>query len=249
MPPSRRAPAAIPRVWEVDWAVPEDEGGTPWEAYPWAFETAERLGVAEITIVAATYQNLGALDLAIGDDEAQLLRRPPHTYEAGGVTVSGVASRGIWRARGVVIVAWANDATLGVIEGQRPAAIAAVAQWPDRIPAWLSAHGPERIGQVRTDQEAEWAQSTVPPLSARAAEALDSAGWVNQAHQTLSADEREVVAGALLALRSEGAYVDLEALRAHLMAQDWNGGLINDVVGLAERVARGKTPRHRRFQR
>jgi hypothetical protein len=77
----------IPRVWEVDRAVPEEKGGTPWEAYGWTFETAARLNVREITIVVATYQNLGNVDLAIGADEADLMRRPSHEYEAGGLLV------------------------------------------------------------------------------------------------------------------------------------------------------------------
>jgi len=58
-------------------------------------------------------------------------------------------------------VAWASDEALTEIEGQRPAAIAAVAQWPDDIPTWRSVHRPERIGQVRAEQEAEFDTATV----------------------------------------------------------------------------------------
>jgi hypothetical protein len=41
MRPPRRA-RDIPRAWEVDWAIPE-EGGTSWESYDWAFETAQEM--------------------------------------------------------------------------------------------------------------------------------------------------------------------------------------------------------------
>jgi hypothetical protein len=33
----------------------------------------------------------------------------------------------------------------------------------------------------------------------------------------------------------------------HFMAQQWNGNLVGRVVQLAERVARGETPRHQHF--
>ncbi len=234
----------IPRVWEVDWAIPE-EGGTSWESYDWAFETARELGVAEITVVGATYPNLGNLNLAIGAAEAGLLHRSPHEYEAGGVTVRGVTSRGSWHVRGVVIVAWANDDVLGQVEGQRPAALAAVVSWPKYIPAWLAAHRAKRIGQVRVEDEAEFAGG-VAQLDHRAAAALDkAAAWVNDAHHTLDSGEREAVAGALVALREARVPVDDAALRAHLMARGWNGGLINATATLARRVVKGETPRHR----
>jgi hypothetical protein len=235
----------IPRVWEVDWAIPE-EGGTSWESYDWAFETAAELGVGEITIVGATYPNLCNLGLAVGAAEADLLHRPPHEYEAGDLRVRGVTSRGNWHVRGVVIVAWANDDVLGQVEGQGPAAIAAVVSWPDYIPAWLSAHRPERIGQVRAEAEAEFAGGGVAQFDPRATTALDkAAAWVNDAHHTLDSGEREAVAGALVALREARVPVDDAALRAHLMARGWNGGLINATVTLARRVAKGETPRHR----
>lgn len=235
----------IPRVWEVDWAVPEEEGGTPWAAYDWAFETAQELGVDEITIVGATYPNLRNLNLAIGASEADSLYRSPHEYKAGGLRVRGVTSRGNWHVRGVVIVAWADDDVLGQIEGQRPAALAAVVSWPKYIPAWLAAHHPKRIGQVRAEDEAELAGG-VEQLDPRAATALDkAAGWVNDAHNTLDNSEREVIAGALVALRETRVPVDDAALRTHLMTRGWNGGLINATVTLARRVAKGETPRHR----
>jgi hypothetical protein len=237
----------IPRVWEVDWAIP-DEGGTSWESYDWAFETAQDLGVSEITIIGATYPNLGNLNLAIGAAEADLLHRSPHEYEVGGVTVRGVTSRGNWHVRGVVIVAWANDDVLGQIEGQRPAALAAVVSWPEYIPAWLATHRPKRIGQVRAEDEAEFAGGGAQ-LDPRAATALDkAAAWVNDAHRTLDSGEREVIAGALVALREARVPVEDAALCAHLMARSWNGGLINATATLARRVGKGETPRHRTFQ-
>jgi len=235
----------IPRVWEVDWAMPE-EGGSCWESYDWAFETAEQLGVGELTIVGATYPNLGNLNLAIGGGEADSLRRPPHEYQAGGLRVRGVTSRGNWHVSGVIIVAWANDEVLGQVEGQRPAAIAAVVSWPAYIPAWLSAHRPERIGQVRAEAEAEFAGGGVAQLDPRAATALDKAAvWVNDAHHTLDRDEGEAVAGAFVALREARVPIDDAALRARLMARGWKGGLINATVTVARRVAKGETPKHR----
>jgi hypothetical protein len=64
----------IPRVWEIDWAIPLEEDGTPWEAYDWLLDTARELDTAEVSIAAATYQQLGGLDLAIGDAKAGALR-------------------------------------------------------------------------------------------------------------------------------------------------------------------------------
>jgi hypothetical protein len=212
----------------------------------WAFDTSQELGVGEITIVGATYPNLGNLNLAIGADEADSLHRPPHEYEAGGLRVRGVTSRGNWYVRGVVIVAWAHDDVLGQVEGQRPAAIAAVVTVPDYIPAWRAAHHPERIGQVRAEDEAEFSGGVVAQLDPRAATALDrAAAWVNDAHQTLDGSEREAVAGVLVALREARVPVDDDGLRARLMARGWNGGLINATATLASRVAKGETPRHR----
>lgn len=247
-----RAPGAtaadIPRVWEVDWAVPPAEGGTPWEAYDWALEMAEELDV-DLSILASTYDALGRLDWAIGSSEAGRLRVQPHGYRAAGVNVHGVSRRGSWWVRGVVLAAWASDPVLAEIESQRPAAIVAVAQWPDDIAAWRQIHSPARIGQARPDTEAPYDAQAVAELDPRAAQAINAAGgWVNQAHSTLSTHEREAVAGALVALRRADVPVDGEALRAHLMAQGWNGKLIERVVQLAERVANGQTPKHRPFR-
>jgi hypothetical protein len=226
-----------------------EANGAPWESYDWAFEKAQVLGVREITVVGATYPNLRNLDVAIGVEEADLLHRLPHEYEAGGLTVRGVTSRGNWHVRGVVIVAWATDDVLGQVEGQAPAAIAAVVTVPDYIPAWLSAHNPERIGQVRVEDEAEVAGGGGAQLDPRAADAVDKAGaWVNDAHHALDRDEREAVAGVLVALRAASVPVDVDGLRAHLMARGWNGDLINRAVTLARRVADGETPHHRPMQ-
>lgn len=249
MLPGRPTTREIPRVWEVDWAIPAEEGGTPWDAYAWAFETAEQLDVAEITIVGATYENFRNLDLAIGFDEADMLQRAPHGYEAGDVTVRGVTSRGNWRVRGVVIVAWADDDVLGKVEGQRPSAIAAVASWQDRIAAWRSVYNPERIGQKREEAEAEYAGAEVSPLDPRAVDALNSASaWVNDAHHRLDTDEREAIAGAMLALHRAGVALETAELRANLMERGWNGDLIDDAVALAARITKGETPHHRPFQ-
>lgn len=247
MTPTAAKPSReIPRAWEVDWAVPAAEGGTRWEAYDWAFETAEQLGVHEITVVGATYENLGNLDLAIGPVEADRLRRLPHEYQVGGMRVRGVPMRGGGLVRGVALVAWANDDVLARVEGQRPRAIAAVASWPNYIPAWLATYRPERIGQVRADAEAEYGAPAVVQLDVRAAGALDrAAAWVNEHHAGLHGAEREAVAGAFVALRAAGVPVEADALRAHLLARGWDGGMIADAVKLAERVANGETPHHR----
>jgi len=99
---------AIPHIWEVDWALPPEEGGTPWQAYDWAFQTAEQWDVTQITIVGATYDTLGELDRTIDDPRAAGLRVLPHSYRVGPITVTGVSRRGSWYARGVVIIAWAK---------------------------------------------------------------------------------------------------------------------------------------------
>jgi hypothetical protein len=238
----------IPRVWEVDWAIPAEEGGTAWQAYGWLLDTAGNLGASEVSIVAATYESLGRLDWAIGSAEAGYLRAQPHRYRVDGITVHGVSRRGSWHVRGPVLVAWADDAILTVVEGKRPAAIAAVAQWPDDIAAWRSVHHPPRIGQVRGDQEAEFDTATVADLDPRVARAISgAAAFVNENHSVLSTHEREAMAGAFVALRGAGIAVDTDAVRAHLMAAGWNGGLVERVLQLAERVARGETPRHRPF--
>jgi hypothetical protein len=240
---------AIPRIWEVDWALPPEEGGTPWEAYDWAFETADLCGVKEITIVGATYDTLGELDRAIDDPRVASLRVLPHSYKVGPITVTGVSRRGSWYARGVVLVAWATDQVLAEIERQRPAAIAAVATWPDYVAGWRSIHKPERIGQIRPAEEAQFDTAAISGLDPQAAKAIDSAGaWVNQFHAVLDTDERAAVAGALIALRSAGVPVDPNELRVHLMTREWGGRLIDQTVELAERIASGQTPRHRPFR-
>ncbi len=154
----------IPRVWEVDWAIPPAEGGTPWEAYDWLLETADQLGATEVSIVASTYDSLGHLNWAIGASAAQWLRVQPHEYRVGGITVRGVSRRGFWHVRGPVLVAWPDNQVMAEIEGKRPAAIAAVAQWPDDIATWRSVYGPTRIGQVRPEQEAEFDTATIGEL-------------------------------------------------------------------------------------
>jgi hypothetical protein len=181
-PAPRQANArTVPRVWEVDWAIPSEDGGTPWAAYEWAFYTADLLGVKEISIVGATYDTLGELDRAIDDPDATGLRVLPHSYKAGAITVRGVSRRGSWYARDVVLVAWANDQALAEIESQRPAAIAAVATWPDYIAGWRSVHQPQRIGQVRPEQEAQFDTTTIAGLHPQAAKAIDSAGaWAER---------------------------------------------------------------------
>ncbi len=247
--PKQAAPPAIPRVWEVDWALPPEEGGTPWGAYDWALETADLCDVKQITIVGASYDTLGELDQAIDDPRAAGLRVLPHSYRVGPITVTGVSRRGSWYASGVVIVAWGTDQVLAEIESQRPAAIAAVATWPDSIAGWRSVHRPDRIGQVRADQEAQFDTATITGLDPQAANAIDSAGaWVNQAHAVRDSDEREAIAGALIALRSVGVRVDPDELRAHLMARQWGGRLIDQTIELSQRIDDGQTPHHRAFR-
>lgn len=239
----------IPRAWEVDWAIPAAEGGTRWESYEWLLDMADELGVSEVSIVAATYDALGRLDLAIGSTEANRLRVQPHHYRVNGITVHGISRRGFWHIRGPVLVAWANDQDLAEIEGKRPAAIAAVAQWPDDIATWRSVRQPERIGQVRADQEAEFDTAVVAELDPQVARAVRGASAVvNENHSVLSTHERESMAGALVALRGADISVNKEALRAYLMSADWNGKLIDQVLQLAERVDNGETPRHAPFQ-
>jgi hypothetical protein len=107
-------------------------------------------------------------------------------------------------------------------------------------------YSPERIGQVRAEQEAEYDTADVAELDPRAASAIEGvAGFVNPNHGVLSLDERERLAGALVALRAARIPVDREALRARLMTAGWNGRLVGRAIELAERVARGETPRHR----
>jgi hypothetical protein len=238
----------IPRVWEVNWAIPTAEGGTAWEAYDWALDTAEQLGVTDVSIVASTYAALGALNWGIGPGEAERLRVQPHRYRIDGLTVHGVALRGGGYPRGVVLVANADDRTLAKIEGHRPAAIAAVTQWPDNVAAWRSTCQSPRIGQIRPDQEADYDTATVATLDPVAAKAINSAAAiVNENHSVLSTHEREAMAGALVALRDAGAAVSPEALRTYLKVKGWNGKLIERTVTLAARVAEGQTPRHRPF--
>lgn len=238
----------IPRVWEVNWALPAHEDGSTWASYDWLLDTAEELGASEVSVVASTYQSLGDLDWAIGRWEAAQLRVAPHSYLVDGITVRGVTRRGHWYARGPVLVAWADDQVLAQVEGQRPDAIAAVAQWPDDVAGWRSIHTPRRIGQIRAEQEAEFDTAVVELLDPIATDAIRSAAaLVNENHATLSTTEREWVAGALIALRDAGSVVGPDALRTHLMTMGWNGPLIDRTVDLAARIADGQTPRHRRF--
>lgn len=239
----------IPRIWEVDWAIPPAEGGTPWEAYDWLLEQADQLGTTEVNIVASTYDSLGHLNWAIGASAAQRLRVQPHEYKVGGITVRGVSRRGFWHVRGPVLVAWPDDQVMAEIEGKRPAALAAVAQWPDDVATWRSVYRPTRVGQVRPEQEAEFDTVMVDELDPQVAEAIrGAAAIVNENHAVLSTHEREAMAGALVALRSAGIPVDGDALRAYLMSAGWQGGLINQVLELVDRVDRGQTPRHSHFQ-
>jgi hypothetical protein len=235
----------IPRVWEVDWAIPTQEGGTLWESYAWLLHAARELGAAEVSIVAATYENLGDLDRAIGAKQASWMRSPPHSYREDGITVHGVSRRGGWHVRGPVLAAWANDDVLADIEARRAPAIAAVATWPDSIPIWLHTYSPLRIGQVRADQESEYSDITVEALDRSALDALNSATLlVNENHSVLSTYEREHLAGILLALHDAGISLDRDAMKAHLIAAGWNSKLVGAAVELAERVADGRRPRH-----
>jgi folylpolyglutamate synthase/dihydropteroate synthase len=135
------------------------------------------------------------------------------------------------------------------IEGKRPAAIAAVAQWPDDVATWRSVYGPTRVGQVRPEQEAEFDTATVDELDPQVAEAIrGAAAIINENHAVLSTHEREAMAGALVALRSAEVPVDREALRAYLMSAGWQGRLVTQVLELADRIDRGQTPRHSHFQ-
>lgn len=236
----------IPRAWEVDWASPPNEGGVPWAALRWLLDIADELGSAEVTLVAHTYEQLGNLGWAIGHGRAGSLRVGPHQFELRGITVHGSTFRGRPTLRGPVLVAWATDETLSIVEGMYPTAVAAVATWPDDISGWRSVHAPGRIGEIRDEQEAEYDTVPVPVLNPRAVDLLRSASaMVNENHSVLSRHEREAMAGAFVALRRERVEVDASALRAHLMAAGWNGALIGRVIGLAEQVERGKTPRHR----
>jgi hypothetical protein len=239
----------IPRVWEIDWAIPVAEGGTRWESYEWLLDAADELDASEVSILAATYDALGRLNWAIGATEANHMRVLPHRYRVDGITVHGISRRGHWHVRGPVLVAWASDEILTEVEGQRPAAVAAVAQWPDDVATWRSVYRPERIGQVRAEQEAEYDTATLAVLDPRVQGAIrGAAAVINENHAVLSTYEREAIAGALVALRGASIPVDREALRAYLIAAGWNGRLVGQVLRLARRVERGETPHHTPFQ-
>jgi len=94
-----------------------------------------------------------------------------------------------------------------------------------RLHRWRqSIHKPQRICQIRPEQEAQYDTATISGLDSQAAKAIASAGaWVNQSHAVLDADERAAVAGALIALRSAGVPVDPNELRVHLMTSQWGG--------------------------
>ena len=185
----------IPRAWEVDWALPADEGGTRWESYGWLLDAAEALDSSDVTILGSTYDSLGNLNRAIGSSEAQSLRVQPHRYRVGGITVHGVSQRGFWMIRGPVLVAWAREDVLTEVEGKGAQAIAAVAVWPDDIATWRSVYAPYRIGQIRPDQEAEYDTAAAPDIDPRVADILSSAtAIVNENHAVLSTHERESVA-------------------------------------------------------
>lgn len=229
----------------MDWAIPASEGGSPWEAYDWALDRASELDDPQLTIVGAAYESLGRLDLAVGREEANRLRVQPHAYSTSGIRVQGVTTRGYWSCKGVVLVAWANDEVMAEVESQRPAAIAAVATWPDSIPAWLSVYTPERIGQHRPEQEAEFEVPLSQGLDEDQLETLGPLRAINENHSALATDERYLVARTLLELRRRDRLPDQEPLEEHLMSLGWNGTLIKRTLKLAEDVRAGKNPRTR----
>jgi hypothetical protein len=238
----------IPRVWEVNWAIPRREGGTPWESYCWLLKTATELGTEEVSIVAATYRGLGHLGSAISKAAAARLGVKPHAYRHRGITVRGVSQRGGWCARGPVLMVLPDDEIMAEVEGQRPPAVAAVASWPDHIATWRSIYNPPRIGQVRAEHEARFDTVVVPELDPRAAEVIDAVTvLVNEPYVVLDIDEREDIAGALIALSEANVPVSVEGLRAHLMRAGWQGELIENVLELARRIACGERPRHHHY--
>ena len=237
----------VRRVWEVDWRPAVDDGA-PWAAYPWLLRTAVEIGATEVFVAVASYEVLDRLVSTIGSDQVRKLRRTQRSYRASGVTVRAVSRRGSWWAHGPVLVAWAKDDVLAQVEGMHPPAIAAVAAGPDDIAAWRKVHNPPRIGEVRPDSDAGSETLVVAELDPRVSKAIDGAAIsVNRNHWILATDERELIAGALIALRSARVAVDLGAFRAHLMAAGWSGSLIIDVLRLAKRIEAGATPRHRKF--
>lgn len=218
-----------------------------WSAYRWALEKAQELETG-VSIVAGTYGNFRKLDDAIGSSEAQRLALGDHAYTVQGVHVRAVPARSTFFVSGVVLVAWATDARMAQVEGQHPAAVAAVASLPDDIAGWRSVHPAERIGEVRPEQESEFDSAPAEPLDPRAAAALSSSGaMINQNHAAMDTDEREGVAGALLAIRAAGLSLDPAAIRAHLMSEHWSGPIIEQALELASRIESGKRPRHRPY--
>lgn len=235
----------IPRVWEVDWAV--DASGQPWSAYPWALSQARELQT-HLSIVAGTYGAFEHLDLAIGRGRAYDLARGSHQFTEGGVHVKAVRATKRFHVSGVVLVAWATDNRLAHVEGQYPAAVAAVPSLPDDIRIWRGTCGAPRIGERRPDIEADFESTTVAPLDPRAAAALSSSGaMINQNHAAMDTDERRSIAGALLAIRDAGLPASADALRAHLMSEGWSGPIINQTLELAQQIAAGKTPSHHSY--
>ena len=95
---------------------------------------------------------------------------------------------------------------------------------------------------------AEHSTLVTAQLDPRVARTIAGASiYVNRSHWVLDTSERELMAGALIALRSARVAVDLDALGAQLTAVGWNGTLIVDVLRLAKRIEAGATPRHRKF--
>lgn len=234
----------VPRVWEIDWSSDGTGAELPWAAYPWALAVARERGTG-VSIVAGAFKTFRNFGPGLGHARAAALYAGSHRYSDQGVVVSAVPATRRFHVGGVVLVAMASDERLAHVEGQRPVAVAAVADWPDAIVEWRSLHQPPRIGESRPDQEAEFDAEPSPPLDPRAVELLRSAGaLVNTNHAVLSTHERQRVAGALVALRQAEIPVADAALRAHLMSHGWGGPLIDQVAALAGRVRVGQTPRH-----
>lgn len=145
--------ATTTRVWEIDWAIPRSAGGTPWESYRWLLKFAAKNGFKEVSIVAANFGRIAELDHTLGRRVAAELHRAPHATTVKGITVRAVSMRSRWIAQGPTLLAWGKDETLAELERMHPPAIAAVVSWENRIPGWLTQHGPTRIGQVREEEE------------------------------------------------------------------------------------------------
>lgn len=159
--------------------------------------------------------------------------------------VEHVTGRGgaFLRGAGPVLMAWPDMADIGELVrngGGRIRALCVISWNEEAIRPWVSAVGPELLGDVSA-----W-DAVIPDLDPVVVEALKSLTSTINHNNTIAAGyEKDMVVSALLALHDAGFRMNGSAMQGWALAHGWSGKNPERLAMYVDDIKEGRRPRSR----